>query len=575
MGCIDETGSLAADEVFIQCTRQTTDSATSPELKQNETNGKQQFIVSNTKVAVAKNPCMHPGDVRLLNAVDRPALRHMLDCIVFPATGPRPITNMCSGSDLDGDLYFVTWEPSLLPTKIESPMNYRSPQSKQIDRDVSIDDVQRFFVEFIENDQLGRIANAHVAIADNSPQGVKDPRCIELAKLFSLAVDFPKTGIVAQLKPEHVKDLRYPDFMEKRFDAYESQKVIGIMYRQCKGIFLNSNFNMTQNDSIEVNRSFLYRGYEAFLDEAREIYLKYRSEIERIMSLFGVKHESELLVGIYMSSTHNEEAKDFYKLSSMMLRKLWKYMRTNYFFKRPSSLIDDEVKVYCLQKASAWYFVSYTSELNRKLKILSFPWMLEDVFITSAANTGLTKSFQIRNYDIFAESLLKKFITDSQNLQFMSRFIEKLELKDSLSELSGQNLMLTGAYGLFLFENRITDFQLSFLNSNASIADLKRVRVRLQNERFRNLNLVNDVLICKHDEDVAFSLSVDSAAAIQRFLFIREVLIRNAYLMPVVYAIVHMARQDDLFTVLNTDKIKLDAFLIFCLDYFQSNLLNF
>ena len=47
---------------------------------------------------------------------------------------------------------------------------------------------------FIEVDQLGRIANAHLALSDSSPLGVKDPKCIELAKLFSSAVDFPKTG---------------------------------------------------------------------------------------------------------------------------------------------------------------------------------------------------------------------------------------------------------------------------------------------------------------------------------------------------------------------------------------------
>ncbi len=566
MGCIDETGSLEPDQVFIQITRQSTDSLNSAELLPNPVNS-QHLILCNTRIVVAKNPCMHPGDARILTAVNCPKLHHMLDCIVFPSKGHRPITNMCSGSDLDGDLYFAAWEQTLIPPRVETPMNYKCPQTKLLDRNVEISDVKRFFVDFMQNDQLGRIANTHVAKSDESPLGVKDPVCVELAKLFSLAVDFPKTGIVAQMKPEHVKNLRYPDFMEKRFDAYESQKVIGVMYRQCKSIF--QDFNVTQQDSVELNRSFLYSGYEEFVDEAREVYLKYRGEIERIMSLFGCKHESELLVGIYMSSTHNEEARDFYKLSSIMLKKLWKYMRTNYFFKRNFDQTEKDPKVYFLQKASAWYFVSYTSVLNRKLKILSFPWILEDVFVTSAADSGLTETFQIRNHDIFGESLLKKFVSDSRSLQFMSRFLDKLTLKDSLCDLTGQELILTGAYGLFLFENKISDIQLSFLNANN--LSLKALRTKLEREKFKNLNLVNDVIICKHDEDLAFSLSVDSAAGVQRFLFVREALIRNAYLMPVVYAIVHMARQDDLFTVLNADKIKLDVFLIFCLDYFQGN----
>jgi RNA-dependent RNA polymerase len=93
MGCIDETGSLGPDEVFIQCTRQPSDALNAPELRTNDAHS-DWFTVVNTDVIVAKNPCMHPGDLRVLRAVHRPQLEHMLDCVVFPACGPRPITNM-------------------------------------------------------------------------------------------------------------------------------------------------------------------------------------------------------------------------------------------------------------------------------------------------------------------------------------------------------------------------------------------------------------------------------------------------------------------------------------------------
>jgi RNA-dependent RNA polymerase len=41
------------------------------------------------KVVVAKNPCLHPGDIRILEAVDAPSLHHLVDCLVFPQKGAQ------------------------------------------------------------------------------------------------------------------------------------------------------------------------------------------------------------------------------------------------------------------------------------------------------------------------------------------------------------------------------------------------------------------------------------------------------------------------------------------------------
>ena len=291
MGCIDETGILNENEVFVQYSDLVNDEAFEFKISKDLVK-RDKYLVHEGKVAVAKNPCMHPGDVRILNAVDVPELRHMVNTVVFPAKGPRPITNMCSGSDLDGDLYFVTWDKRLIPPENENAMDYDSPPAKEKDN-VTIDDVIDFFVEFIEVDQLGRIANAHVAISDFSPRGVKDPTCVELAKAFSLAVDFPKTGVVPQM-PTNTSNLKYPDFMGKSGPIYESQKIIGKMYRKCKSIYINEHFN----DPLEVNPSFIVNGNEKYLDKAKEEYAGYRAEIERLMVYFGCKHESELLIGV-------------------------------------------------------------------------------------------------------------------------------------------------------------------------------------------------------------------------------------------------------------------------------------
>ena len=78
-------------------------------------------------VLVTRNPCTHPGDLRVLTAVDRPELRHLVNVIVFSTLGERPNCQMMAGGDLDGDVYFVSWDRDLL--KYLTPENMMEPAS--------------------------------------------------------------------------------------------------------------------------------------------------------------------------------------------------------------------------------------------------------------------------------------------------------------------------------------------------------------------------------------------------------------------------------------------------------------
>jgi hypothetical protein len=59
--------------------------------------------LSGAFILVARNPCLHPGDLQKLRVVASAELEHLKDCIVFPVQGRRPAADMMSGGDLDGD----------------------------------------------------------------------------------------------------------------------------------------------------------------------------------------------------------------------------------------------------------------------------------------------------------------------------------------------------------------------------------------------------------------------------------------------------------------------------------------
>jgi hypothetical protein len=51
----------------------------------------------------------------------------------------RPHPNECSGSDLDGDTYFVCWDPNLILSQQIKPMNYIPARTVPVDHDVTIE----------------------------------------------------------------------------------------------------------------------------------------------------------------------------------------------------------------------------------------------------------------------------------------------------------------------------------------------------------------------------------------------------------------------------------------------------
>jgi RNA-dependent RNA polymerase len=89
MGCLDKTRTLEYGQVFVQISRFSNQLTSDSSLKFSANNSDANNFVFEGEVVVAKNPCLHPGDVRVLRAVNVPALQHMVDCVVFPQKGMR------------------------------------------------------------------------------------------------------------------------------------------------------------------------------------------------------------------------------------------------------------------------------------------------------------------------------------------------------------------------------------------------------------------------------------------------------------------------------------------------------
>eukprot|EP00981_Chlorochromonas_danica_P001993 scaffold409_cov167-Ochromonas_danica.AAC.25 len=321
MGVMDEKGLLQQGEVFFNLTSELFDSRGSTVVPSVE-----RFPAVTMEVFVTRCPCFHPGDIRFVRAVslsdvmkrvsrlDEKTRRDfelyyssLCDVLVFPQHGSRPHSNEMSGGDLDGDEYFICWEPTLFPPPSErnfQPMDFTINLQPPTKDDITEEDIQRFFVKFIESDNLGIVAIRHLVLADMCDVMAKDEKCLLLASLHSTAVDFQKTGIAADLSPyqQLLRVTKYPDFLENNTkDEYESERILGKVYRRVVSATRKSNFANKQTyqsyQNVHIDSDLCLDGRSAFDNLAEELFRKYTFDLQAIMNKFGILSEAEIFSG--------------------------------------------------------------------------------------------------------------------------------------------------------------------------------------------------------------------------------------------------------------------------------------
>jgi hypothetical protein len=308
LGCVDETGILKGHnssnpssdfshnldllpEIFIQIT--------DPENKG--------FKVIEGVCTLARNPSLHPGDIRICRAVNVPELRHMRNCVVLPSTGDRDIASMCSGGDLDGDDYLVIWDPDLLPEEWNhAPMDYTAPPPVISDSPVTVDAISSFFVTHMKNDTLGRIATAHRYWADKQDDGVKDDMCLQLAALHSMAVDYAKTGVPAEM-PKELRIPKVPHWAEKEpRRTYTSKKILGQLYDEVDRVPFDPAWELPFDSRILEAYGQTDR---VILDQVKEIKRLYDEAMRNLMSQHEIRTEFEVWTTFVLA--HKHENRDY------------------------------------------------------------------------------------------------------------------------------------------------------------------------------------------------------------------------------------------------------------------------
>ena len=279
---------------------------------------------------------------------------------------------------------------------------------------LAMQEVQEYFTDYIVNDNLGIISNAHVVFADREPKKAMSAPCIELAELSSVAVDFPKTGVPAEL-PRSLRIIEYPDFMEKPDKpTYESKQVIGRLFRQVKEV--EKHYGSIKSFTREVARKCYdsdmeVDGFEDYLDEAFNYKTRYDNKLGNIMHYYEIQTEAEMLTGnVLKSSRHFNRRRDS-ESANLAVKSLMQEARK--WFNEQGSESSDKADV-AKAKASAWYYVtyhpSYWGRYNGKDRdhFLSFAWCICDKLVKiKKDNSSSRKSSPIPSLVNFFSGLLQ------------------------------------------------------------------------------------------------------------------------------------------------------------------------
>ncbi|CAF3637630.1 unnamed protein product [Adineta steineri] len=281
-GIVDEYGVLENEQVFIQYSSMRQNKLY--RFKEEDENDMKPKVITG-KVVVTKNPCHHPGDLRIFDAVDRVDLHDLVDVIVFPQKGPRPHPNQISGSDLDGDEYVVIWLKDLIPTTPnEDAHNYDSQEDPpKMNRPITRDDINQIVME--------------VTYADKEKEGIKSKVCTDLVGWISQEVNAAKTGKLYRSARRATNG--WVRAISNYGNARHIQEALTLTSDPNKKDQENdetiTKMDISPNYTQTLDPYIKHKDYQHYIPEIKRLYRIYQSDLLEIISRHRFHDEIDLL----------------------------------------------------------------------------------------------------------------------------------------------------------------------------------------------------------------------------------------------------------------------------------------
>ena len=427
MGVIDESGQLESGQIFIQYSKDA----------DNVTAG---TTIVEGPVMITQNPCLYPADLRSFQAVDCPKLYHLVDCLVFSIQGDLPNRSEISRAAADDNWYWTTWHPDLIIRENCEPVEKINFKSNELQRMPTQEDIIEYFANFLNHNNPEDVINTHLAHAEMEEKGIFSEKCLELARLYSAAVDFGEpTSINSKLK-----QTLFPDFMMRKNRNHEnSERIIGKLFRRVTPMVLTSEMHLDVAKALwETDKNNFYTNKPEFGQIAipgfyRELveryYQDYAARMQNILDKYEITDESHLFASLIYDMTNSCCLTNGGLQWALLLRTEIGQLK-KYFSKIFEA---NDISVSLPTKSMAWCTIAY-----QKGRFKSFAWIASSV-LASVAETngtrflpcGIDEIDYLDPKNIFNMSHVDKEISRFLQLQDTATKMFLTEIRNALPDL--------------------------------------------------------------------------------------------------------------------------------------------